>query len=215
MTNRIETFERPELFERDTWNKQVIDLRSVVEAMARGEIGGEGLAYVMFGHSRGGVTALLTAGRFADDQDFPQPVGVITAAAPSTCNPLSRDEADRLMEQRYLESPSSRTGQRLRVGEAFLQEQLHDPGAHDLLRFVGRIRCPLLVIHGDRDPTVDVLNAKTIAMAAGRSAGVSVIRGADHVFNTPNPMQVSAPASPQLRELIVAAVSFCERVISV
>src|SRR5262245_57909745 len=103
MTNRIEMFERPDLFERDTWNKQVFDLRSVIESMGRGQIEGRGLPYVIFGHSRGGVTALLTAGRFADDPDFVQPAGIVTAAAPASCNPLSRDEIEILLARGYLE----------------------------------------------------------------------------------------------------------------
>src|SRR2546430_741685 len=67
MTNNIATFERPNLFERDTWNKQVFDLRAVTEAAIAGSLRDPGnassLPCVFFGHSRGGVTALLTAGR--------------------------------------------------------------------------------------------------------------------------------------------------------
>ena len=35
MTNALETFARPDLFERDTWNRQVHDCRAVVEAAGR------------------------------------------------------------------------------------------------------------------------------------------------------------------------------------
>ena len=38
MTNTIETFERPDLFERDTWNKQVFDCRAVVAAINDGKL---------------------------------------------------------------------------------------------------------------------------------------------------------------------------------
>ena len=50
----------------DTWNHQVEDLLSVVER-STGSPGGHDDPLVLFGHSRGGVACLLTAGRHADD----------------------------------------------------------------------------------------------------------------------------------------------------
>ena len=217
MTNNLATFERPDLFEQDTFNKQVFDLRAVIDATSQGEIEGQGLPYVLFGHSRGGVTALLTAGRYADDPSFLQlaaasrlrrPAGIITAAAPSSCNPFSREEASLLLSEGFVVSASSRTSQQLRIGRAFLQEQLDDPPNHDLLSLVKRIRCPIIIIHGETDPTVPMRCADEIAQAAGKRAKVKVISSADHVFNTPNPMPADAAPSPQLRTLMNEVVAF-------
>jgi uncharacterized protein len=210
MTNRIETFVRPDLFERDTWNKQVFDLRRIIEAIAAGDLDGGGLPYVLFGHSRGGVSVLLTAGRFADDDRFPQPAGVITASAPATCNSLSEEDSRRLMEQGWIESPSSRTGQTLRLGRAFLREQIDDPTAHDLPALVRRLKCPLLIVHGENDPTVPVDAAHALARAAQADVRTLVDSGADHVFNTPNPMPADAAPSPQLAALLTAATAFAK-----
>jgi alpha-beta hydrolase superfamily lysophospholipase len=216
MTERIETFERPDLFERDTWNKQVADLRAVVEAVASGDLAGQALPYVLFGHSRGGVSVLLAAGRWGDDPSFPQPAGIITAATPSSCNPFSPQEQEHLLRVGSVSSPSARTGQELRVGRGFLQEQLDDPAAHDLLRVASNIRCAALIIHGSNDPTVPSECAYEIGRALGERANELIIDGADHVFKTPNPMPADAEPSPQLRQLLDAAVSFahsvCERV---
>ncbi|MHC4989919.1 MAG: alpha/beta hydrolase [Planctomycetota bacterium] len=207
MTNRIETFERPDLFERDTWNRQAEDLLTVARAVETGTLHGAGLPQVWFGHSRGGVTVLLAAGRVARDGTGPDPAGLITAAAPSRCNSLDADQSRALLERGFLESPSSRTGQTLRVGSGFLQEQLDDPADHDLLELVARIDCPLLVVHGQDDPTVPVAAADELAHHAQRGRRL-VIQGADHVFNTPNPFPLDATASPQLRQLIEAATGF-------
>lgn len=211
MTNEIATFARPDLFERDTWNRQVLDLRAVIEAVADRRLTGAGLPYVLFGHSRGGVVTLLTSGRYADDQAFPQPAGVIAAAAPATCNPLSSEEASRIVAEGYIESPSSRTGQRLRVGRAFLQEQLDDPAGHDLPALVRRIRCPILIVHGEEDATVPVEHASMIAKSA-RFPQLVVVPGGDHVFNTPNPLLKETASSPQLSSLLASSVEFVERV---
>ena len=91
MTNDIETFARPDLFEQDTWNKQVHDYRAVIAAVDGGMIDGQGLPLTMFGHSRGGATALLTAGRYASGPEAIVPARIITAAAPAECCSLSED----------------------------------------------------------------------------------------------------------------------------
>lgn len=207
MTNRVETFERPDLFEKDTWNKQVFDFQAVIKAVEHGALEGGGLPLVMFGHSRGGVSALLAAGRYADDIALDRLAGVVTAAAPSGCNPLTDEEARMLLAEGFLVSPSSRTGQALRIGRAFLDEQRDDPAGHDLLALVPRIPCPVLVVHGEKDPTVPVERAPEIA-AACRQATVRIIAGADHVFNTPNPMPPDTEPGPQLAELIEALGEF-------
>lgn len=207
MTNETDSFARPDLFERDTWNKQVFDLDWVIDAVADGTLAGRGLPFVVFGHSRGGVTALLAAGRSAGDPSRGQPAGVVTAAAPSTANTLSAEETAQLLDSGFIVSPSSRTGQDLRVAKAYLTEQTDDPEGHDLLRQAGRITCPVLLIHGEKDPTVPAGCASLIA-AACREATVRVIAGGDHVFNTPNPMPADAEPSPQLRELLDAVAEF-------
>jgi pimeloyl-ACP methyl ester carboxylesterase len=205
-------FERPDLFEQDTWNKQVHDLRCVIAAVNGGTLPGRGLPYVLFGHSRGGVTALLAAGRYADDPSFPAPMGLVTAAAPCFCNSLSKEESDRLLADEFVVSPSARTGQELRIGRAFLDEQLADPQAHDVLALASRVTCAAMVIHGADDPTVPAACAQELHMALGENSNCRIIDGADHVFNTPNPMPDDAEPSPQLAQLLEALTQFARSV---
>lgn len=217
MTNDVETFARPDLFEKDTFDKQVSDLRTVILAAKAADNTSSSLhsapdlPYIIFGHSRGGVAAILTAGRFADDTTLPQPAGVITAAAPDRACNLSDDDQSVLLNRGWLESPSSRTGQTLRVGRDFLQEQLDDPQGHDVLAMARRITCPMLVVHGEDDPTVPASCAKRIAEAAGTNAQLLLIPGADHVFNTPNPLPENQPEPPQLAALLDAMTAFSQR----
>ena len=208
MTNDTASFERPDLFEKDSWNKQVYDLRAVIEAHATCEVDGRLLPFVLFGHSRGGVSVLLTAGRFAGEDTVPQPAGVISASAPATCNSLNDEQAQSLLELGFLPSPSSRTGQELRIGRILLAEQLEQPVEHDLLKIAGRITCPVLVLHGEADPTVPATCARQIAEAVTGTPVVKIIPGADHVYNTPNPMPPDAEASAQLQAMLDALGDF-------
>jgi pimeloyl-ACP methyl ester carboxylesterase len=210
MTRDIETFARPELFERDTGNKQVFDLHAVCTAIDRGEIAGAGAPRVLFGHSRGGATTLLAAGRLAGRSGWTAPAGIVTAAAPSGLCRLDDDLRATLMDQGFLESPSSRTGQVLRIGKAYLQEQRDDPTGHDLMALVGRITCPLLIVHGADDPTVPARCASDIEAAATAPVRTVIIDGANHVFNTPNPMAEDAAISPELRGLLDEMVAFTQ-----
>lgn len=233
MTDDVATFARPELFERDTWKKQIYDLSAVVAAIERIDCeAGATRPIFILGHSRGGVTALLTASHLtylnrrrdvdaiavATASTLVAPAtlvssrsrlirGVITLAAPSSCNPLTPEQELEMLQQGSIESTSSRTGQKLRVGRAFLQEQIDDPAAHDVLTHVRRIGCPLLVIHGDNDATVPVQAARDIAGAAPH-AMLRIIHQGDHVFNTPNPMPNDQLTSPQWREVIDATMAF-------
>lgn len=211
MTRRIETFERRDLFERDTWRKQARDVNAVIDAVAAGAIPGPDRPIILLGHSRGGVTSLLAAAdRFRGSRE-PLPVGVITVAAPAEC--CSWDEAKRAEHRRrgYTEVVSGRTGQTLRVGSGWLTEQEDDPAWHDPVRAAAAVECPVLAIHGTADPTVAPESATRLAGAA-RNGRALFIEDADHVFNTPNPMPPEASPSPQLAQLISEAVEFARQV---
>lgn len=210
MTEQTEVFERPDLFERDTWSRQVTDVRAVRDAITAGALEGGGLPLVLLGHSRGGVAVLLTVGRDAGVAGRPAPAGVVTLAAPSYCNPFTTEVASQLLEQGWIESPSSRTGQDLRVGADFLREQLDDPDGHDVLALVGRITCPLLVIHGDADPTVAPECAEQIAAAHAGPNQVLLVESGDHVFDTPNPFPADGEPSPQLATVLEAVAAFLD-----
>jgi fermentation-respiration switch protein FrsA (DUF1100 family) len=165
----------------------------------------------VFGHSRGGVTSLLTAARRAA-RGAAGPDGVVAAATPATCNSLPPEAQERLLAEGRLPSPSSRTGQKLHVGRRFVDEQLEDPDAFDLPRVATGIACPVLLVHGDADETVPVESAQTLADAIGDDATVRIIAGTNHVFGCANPAPAKAVSGPALAELIEAVGSFLDGV---
>lgn len=208
MTNNIATFERPDLFQRDTWNTQVHDIDAVIEGVAAGALVGNGLPYVLLGHSRGGASVLLTAGR-RFRRGRTTPAGLITLAAPSRTNNLDAGAQEALMRDGALPVRSNRTGQELLIGRQWMTEQLEDPEGHDLLGLAGACVCPMLIAHGETDPTVSKSCAEEIARAAGGPARALIIPGGDHVLNTPNPLADDAPSSPQLCAFLEAAAEHC------
>lgn len=189
MTRETDTFERPDLFERDTWGKQIQDLRAVAEAVATGQLDGQGLPMVWFGHSRGGVTVTLTASRaFADPQaEHVRPAGIAIASTPDVACSLSEQDREKMRRDGRLLSPSGRTGQRLFVGKPWLDEIEADPEAFDPKLAAERVPCPTLIVHGGEDQTVNASAAIALSQRFPASE-IEVIGGASHTYNCPNPL---------------------------
>ncbi|MFP4144856.1 MAG: alpha/beta hydrolase [Phycisphaeraceae bacterium] len=210
MTRNVETFERPDLFEKDTWGRQIADLHAVASAVMGGELPGEGLGQVWFGHSRGGVTALLAAARaFAGRGALPvRPVGVATASSPDRACNLSEAACEELREEGRLASPSGRTGQTLHIGGAWLAEIEAKPEAFDPLAAARVLACPLLVLHGSEDDTVDASAARRLAEAAGDGVALEIVEGASHTFNCPNPLPMDEAPPAETQRLIERVTGF-------
>ncbi len=209
MTDDVSTFARPDLFEKDTWNKQVFDLSAMLRAVATGEAPGSAadVPIILMGHSRGGSACLLTAGRRFRDGVSPQPTGVITIAAPdSTCN-LSPDAIEMFETEGAIVSPSVRTGQSLRVDSAWLTEQRDEPENHDLIELCTQILCPVFVAHGADDPTVPAESAERIARACP-IAETLILPETNHIMNTVNPADPDAALSPALKTLVDHTIRF-------
>lgn len=202
MTDDLRTFARPELFEKDTWNKQVFDLDALLDVVKSGSLDHSPTRapVILIGHSRGGASCLLAAGRQFRDDTTPRPDAIVTISTPRQTLSLAPEAVQMIHSQGYLISPSARTGQSLRIGKAWLEEQESAPAEHDLLALCERIACPVLAAHGELDKTVLPQCAKDIASAClfGESF---LVAGANHVFNTSNPADLESPASPQLISL--------------
>lgn len=210
MTRNTKTFERPDLFARDTWRYQVQDIMCVVRAIRARTLAGADLPLVLIGHSRGGVACLLTAALHA--QDLRELRGVATINAPASCCTLTDQQRQTLLREGSIESPSARTGQSLTINKRWLQDQLDHPDEHDLLALAGRIRPRVLLIHGDDDHTVEPRAALAIADALPRPTEPVFIQGADHVLNTPNPWPPENDPPPQLGEALNWLASFLREI---
>lgn len=206
MTNRIETFERADLFENDRWSRQIEDLGHVF-AIAQGDAS---LPRVLFGHSRGGVASTLFAGRNRPEML----AGLIAAAAPDYACNLDESAREQLRAEGRLLSPSGRTGQALYVGAGWLEEIERDPAGYDPIAAASRVACPMLILHGDADETVPASCAMKLHAAATPRSTLAVVRGANHVFNAPNPLPADTPIASyplQTRELVRRSIDFALR----
>jgi fermentation-respiration switch protein FrsA (DUF1100 family) len=209
MDHDVSAFGRPDLFELDTWGRQVFDLGACIDAAASGGLPATpaGLPIALLGHSRGGVTCLLTARDRFVVGGANKPACVVTMASPSRANCLSEEERDTLLGTGVLETRSSRTGQTLRIGRAWLDEQLENPYGFDVLAACMGVGCPVLAVHGEADSTV-LPGAATMIGETCPEGGAYLILDANHTFNTPNPADPHEEPSAPLTELIGVVSSF-------
>jgi pimeloyl-ACP methyl ester carboxylesterase len=185
------TFQRPDLFERDTWRLQARDVLAMTHAV-RDRF--DDPPIVLVGHSRGGASTLLAAAE-CFERGLRAPAAIITLSAPASLGRMSEKDRDAFDTQGWFEMPSSRTGQTLRVGRAWLQEQIDDPRWHNLVTRSESIHCPTLIAHGRGDRTVLFTDAQIIGGPVP-GAEIAVIDDADHVWNTPNPAPSNAADEP-------------------
>ena len=179
MTRNDSTFERPDLFILDTWNRQVADLTQLVAAVRGGTCPGcppDG-PVVLFGHSRGGLAAILAAGRGLEVD------AVISAAAPREALRFSGEDLGRLRDEGVCSVESSRTGQMLSVGRAFLDEVESDPAGHDPCELASRMTMPRSSSMGRR---MRRFRVRRVALAGAAGGEPILIEGGNHVFNVLN-----------------------------
>ena len=211
MTQHIETFERADLFEKDTWSKQIHDLRKVAAAAEASHLPGERPAAntptTWFGHSRGGMAALLAAALAGTEQTAaPDRLGI--AAAPHANAALDDDQRRLLHSRGRLESPSSRTGQMLYVGRGWYDEIEAAPRAYDPVEAISLVNCPVLLIYGNADETVPADAGRILHQAAPARTRLEIIEAAGHTFNAPNPLPLDGPIPPQTEQLAALMIDF-------
>lgn len=194
MTREIETFAKPELFELDTWNRQIFDLTEVIKHVRQLH---PDLPVCLIGHSRGGVTALLCASKLGADMiKF-----VITLAAPADALRLDPLSQQTLLREGRIPSISNRTGQTLYVGRDWLAEIQSNPDSHDPLAASAKLENRAVHIHGDADETVSVDDLSRYS-TANPSAQTYIVPGANHVFNAPNPLPIKSEVPAQTASMM-------------
>lgn len=199
-------FTRLDLFERNTFTREVRETRTVIAAVSGGAIPEPGHAarsgVTLLGHSRGGGIAILAA---ADD---PRVSYVVTWAAVASFDRYTDAQKRRWREQGVLESKNMRTGQMMRLGVELLDDVEHNAAALDIGAAAERLGRPLLIVHGEQDLSVLIDNGDELARRAApdRTQFIRVPR-TNHTFGAVHPFDGPTPA---LTEAIASTVEFLE-----
>lgn len=166
-----------------TYSRQLVEARAAA-ALLRRDAGVRRLG--LAGSSMGGAVAVLLAA-----SGEPPVAALATMAAVGRPGRLG----ERMIDAEQLAAWQRRgwidfDGQR--VGWAWLE----DGRRSDVIAAAGRIGCPWLLLHGERDEVVPPEDGRLLAAAAGGRAALELVAGADHRFS-----------DPALRERAVARVA--------
>ncbi|MEP6731574.1 MAG: alpha/beta fold hydrolase [bacterium] len=194
----MERFTDPDAFEQNSFGRELYDLVAVNrEAERRGWLGA---TRGLFGHSRGGGIAILHAAR---DERV---AALTTWSAISTVKRWSETEMSAWRERGYADITNSRTGQIMRVGTNVLDEAVkHGSGRLDIERAASVVRCPWLIVHGDADESVPVLEGERLHAATHGRAQFLRVPTATHGFNV---VHGASAQSAELQLVTERTVSF-------
>ena len=184
-----DSFDRLDLFAGDTYSVQVEDLLAATR-FAQSRSGK--LPTFLLGHSRGGGVALLAA------RSIERLQGVITWSAIARADRWDEETKKRWRADGFMDVVNQRTGQVMRMSPSILDDFEANRERLDILGSARRLEVPLLAIHGGRDESVPVEEAREIA-AAATGASLLIIESAGHTYNAIHPL-VHVPS-----QLVLAA----------
>ncbi|UCF21076.1 MAG: alpha/beta fold hydrolase [Gemmatimonadota bacterium] len=180
----LQSFTELDKFERNTFSKELDDLRLVLDAAEAGDLPGLGRrhAFGLLGHSRGGMNALVTASE--DDRVR----CLVTWAAIAYVHRWPEERKAEWRRLGRIEILNARTKQMMPLGLGLLEDAEQNTARLDPLKAAAALAVPYLVIHGAADESVPVREAELLADAAAReTARLEVIEGAGHTFGAVHP----------------------------
>jgi pimeloyl-ACP methyl ester carboxylesterase len=193
------TFSEPDRFGHATHTADVADLATVVDALKSGELAGliSPRSIGVFGHSRGGGTAVLYGGAHPD-------VGaMVTWNAIGTVRRWPDVEAWR--RDGKIDIKNARTGEVLPIFEDLLDDiEANANGSLDVVGAAGRVEFPWLIVHGEADEAVSIEDGKRLYEASGAQTKLQVVKDGTHVFGAQHPWEGCPPELHQAMDITAA-----------
>ena len=197
-----ESYTEPEAFAGNTLSKEQDDLENLLDYARRRKLITR--KFGLFGHSRGGGSAILFAAATGLDVS-----ALVTWAAISYPNRWSSEDMLTWRRQGYADVTNSRTGQTMRLGTDLLDDvEIHGQTKLNIEAAAGRIKAPWLIVHGSADETVPSSESERLHSL---SLGVSTLRlidGANHSFDAKHPL---SEVPPVLEKVVLETVKFFVR----
>lgn len=186
----FQNFTHLENFARNTVTQELTDLQSVLDALRGGGLPDSGAVdgsqLYLLGHSRGAAIAIVHAARDAGIR------GVISLAGIAE---FTRTWVQPLLDDWKARGrthvANSRTGQDMPLDYTLVEDILAHGDDYDAAKQAARLRCPLLILHGEEDTSVPISEGEAVARAA--DAELVRIPGAQHTFNIKHPFAGFTP----------------------
>jgi len=188
-------FDRLDLFERNTYSRELLDLEQVIDHVrATGPID---LPLGLLGHSRASVDVVVRA---AED---PSLQAVVTWNGVGSPLRFSARQLEEWEQQGRLEFTNARTGQKMAMDFGFVSDVRKHEARLDLGRAAQSMSAAHLILHATDDMAVPVEDSH--ALVAGRCGSARCRRveleRTTHTFGAVHPFVGSTPALERALEL--------------
>lgn len=185
-----DTFDRLDLFEKETFTQDLEDVRTVIEAVQKQEIKTSSAmldsdSVAIIGHSRGGHTAIAAAA------EIPEINTLITWSAVADYGKHISDEMKKDWAKKgYTEILNSRTGQKMKIDKIVYNDLIENADRLIASKRVQSLTMPCCFIHGAQDKTVPMNNAQLLFQLCRSSEKERIlINGADHTYGSSHPWE--------------------------
>ncbi|NMM48484.1 alpha/beta hydrolase family protein [Marinigracilibium pacificum] len=177
-----------EAFGNNNYGKELDDIKTVVDwIINKPEVFPEEETdhgkIALIGHSRGGSMALLAS------MENPN-INVVVSLAP-IFNPIERilnTDLDKWKSDGVIFIENSRTNQKMPLYYQFYDDIINNKDRYNLPEKIKHLNKPALIIHGSKDPTVD-LNDSIKLKEKNNQIKLEIIEGANHVFGMTHPIE--------------------------
>lgn len=156
----------------------------------------------LIGHSRGGGIALLKA---AEDKKIKK---LALWASLSEFDSFFRPKTiEEWQKNGVVYAENKRTGQQLPLNKQFYDDYLKNKASLDVRKSAKMLEIPLLIIHGDKDESVDIAHAEFLYNLVQHSIFIKV-EGGNHTFGAKHPFDPETDGSEMLDELLENTFEF-------
>jgi pimeloyl-ACP methyl ester carboxylesterase len=176
-----ERFTELEAFAANTFSRELEEVGWVADWMMSGDLLPRRPQWLgLLGHSRGGGSAIVHTASDARVR------ALVTWAAVSTFERWSEATRAEWRESGRIYVLNGRTGQQMPLDVGLLEDLEARRDALDVESAAGRVRAPWLIVHGERDTTVELQEANVLARAA-QDARLLIVADAGHTFEIGHP----------------------------
>ena len=181
-------FDEPELFKRQTLSQDLADVGSVIEAIKSKQIQSDKAVIDtdrigIFGHSRGGHTAVVAAAEYTEIQCL------VTWSAVADYNKRwSKEMVDDWTKQGFTQIKNSRTGEVLNLDKIVYEDAIQNGNKLMALERVKELYIPSMFIAGKDDEAVPPLDSEKLYRASpAEDKEIRLIANAGHTFEVSHP----------------------------
>lgn len=183
-------FDRPDLFERQTFTQDLNDIESVIKAIQNGEISDKHShlntdVIGLIGHSRGGHVAVAAAAEFEAVQCL------VTWSAVANYLEFWTDEMKKDWESKgFTEVVNSRTKQVMKLDKLVYEDAVKNEGRVIARKRVEDVRVPALFIHARDDESVPYTNSEELHIhCAAREKELRFVAKTGHTYGVAHPFE--------------------------